>query len=160
MLASKHGALLVADKLVMSWRRCVSGCTCDESEINGYHIDHNSLLKLHRVYVSQHEECVMAVQVSSQLCYHSTATEALHAAGSAAAAGMSQLGYETRADPWQMIACRYGAAQKLHFYHNMLLPFRYCCTGEGRDGRTWWGAQGEAGGSSSERGGRGAARGL
>lgn len=47
--------------------RCVSGCTCDESEINGYHIDHNSLLKLHRVYVSQHAECVMAVQVRGGL---------------------------------------------------------------------------------------------
>jgi hypothetical protein len=49
----------------------VSGCSCEESEINGYHIDHNSLLKLHRVYVSQHEECVMAVQVRGML-YHIT----------------------------------------------------------------------------------------
>lgn len=46
--------------------KCVSGCSCDESEINGYHVDHNSLLKLHRIYVSQHEECVMAVQVKDE----------------------------------------------------------------------------------------------
>jgi hypothetical protein len=46
--------------------RCVSGCSCEESVINGYHADHSSLLKLHRVYVSQHEECVMEVQVRGQ----------------------------------------------------------------------------------------------
>lgn len=46
--------------------RCESGCVCDENVINGYHEDHTSLLHLHRMYVSQHEECVISVQVSLQ----------------------------------------------------------------------------------------------
>jgi hypothetical protein len=51
------------DLAVLLCCRCASGCSCEESEINSHHDDHTSLLKLHRVYVSQHEECVMEVQV-------------------------------------------------------------------------------------------------
>eukprot|EP00879_Flechtneria_rotunda_P013806 GHRR01014419.1.p1 GENE.GHRR01014419.1~~GHRR01014419.1.p1 ORF type:complete len:272 (+),score=66.88 GHRR01014419.1:1593-2408(+) len=42
---------------------CVSGCECADTIIDGHHEDRTSQLKLHRVYVSQHEECTMAVQV-------------------------------------------------------------------------------------------------
>jgi len=32
--------------------------------INGYHSEHNSQMLLHRVYVSQAEECLLSVTVS------------------------------------------------------------------------------------------------
>eukprot|EP00775_Hariotina_reticulata_P012114 gene12114-12253_t len=43
---------------------CTAGCECDETLINGHHREHNSQLLLHRVYVSQAEECAMSVTVT------------------------------------------------------------------------------------------------
>jgi hypothetical protein len=49
--------------LCMVCFRCVSGCTCGESLINGHTTARSSLLNLHGVYVTQSPECVMSVEV-------------------------------------------------------------------------------------------------
>lgn len=43
--------------------RCESGCVCDESRFNGHTYDQTSLLVLHSLYVSQADECVLAIKV-------------------------------------------------------------------------------------------------
>lgn len=43
--------------------KCTSGCTCDESKFDGHHEERNSQLNIHKIMVSQSQECVIVVTV-------------------------------------------------------------------------------------------------
>jgi hypothetical protein len=75
--------------------RCESGCVCDESRFNGHTYDQTSLLVLHSLYVSQADECVLAIKVrhlpvvggalcvQHSVCCTCYVTSILHAVGHA-----------------------------------------------------------------------------
>ena len=42
--------------------RCVSGCTCEESSLDGHHSEKNSQVFLHSFKASQHANCTVEVE--------------------------------------------------------------------------------------------------
>jgi hypothetical protein len=42
---------------------CLSGCECPPTRFNGHSEDKKSLLVLHRLFATQHPECVLGVEV-------------------------------------------------------------------------------------------------
>lgn len=47
----------------MQLHSCLSGCECPPTRFNGHMGDRKSLLTLHKLFVTQHDACVLAVEV-------------------------------------------------------------------------------------------------